>query len=368
VTTTLDYSRFSFLFLDEYLDKALEALSLIILQPALADKEVDTLKRTRFYDMWQEQRDPEFVGRRQLLRVLFKDHPYEKGLFSLDGMKSFNKSINRKDALAFYQRYYRPNNAFLVLAGNLNLTAASRKVSHYFSTWEPKDVDRPLLPSPEPNGEDKVCFVDFPRAKDASLVVGNVIFPYDAPDFFPFLVLNQVLGGTPNSRLFMNLRESKEFAYFAFSEMELFRGSGVYEVRARVVPSACQAAVREILRELDRAAREKVTTFEIEQAKSYLIGNFPMQLNRLDSLAQRVSEIVAFSLGDAYWSQFYDSIMLVDTDRVFEVGQKYLLARPVVIIVGDKATMVEYLRDFPKVDVYDTNGVLLYTMLKGVEE
>jgi predicted Zn-dependent peptidase len=166
----------------------------------------------------------------------------------------------------------------------------------------------------------------------------------------------------------MNLRESKEFAYFAFSEMELFRGSGVYEVRARVVPSACQAAVREILRELDRAAREKMTTFEIEQAKSYLIGNFPMQLNRLDSLARRVSEIVTFSLGDSHWSQFYDSISLVDIDRVFEVGQKYLLSQPVVVIVGDRATMVEYLREFPKVEVYDTNGVLLYTMLKGVEE
>lgn len=183
------------------------------------------------------------------------------------------------------------------------------------------------------------------------------------------MVLNQVLGGTPNSRLFMNLRESKEYANFAFSALEFFRSAGAYEVRARVIPSACHTAVQEILREIDRVGREKVTTFELEQAKSYLIGNFPLQIGRLESIVQRVSEIMTFSLGDAHWNKFYDSIMLVDSDKVLEVGRKYLLAKPVVVIVGDKAVLTEYLRDFPKVEVFDTKGMLLYTIQeKEVEE
>lgn len=363
-TATLDYSRFSFLFLDEYLDRALETLSLMVLQPALSDKEVGNLRFTRRYDMLQEERNPEFVGRRQLLRLLFHNHPYERGMINQDAFRNFG----RKDVLAFYQQFYRPNNAVVVLAGDLNLTAASRKVSRYFSTWREKDVPRSPVLAPEPNREERVCLVDLPRTKDATIIVGNLVCPADDPDYFPFLVLNQVLGGTPNSRLFMNLRESKEFANFAFSEVEFFRSAGAYEVRARVIPSACFPAVGEILREIDRIGREKVTTFELEQAKSYLIGNFPLQIGRLEAITQRVSEVMTFSLGDAHWNKFYDSIMLVDSDKVLEVGQRFLLAKPVVVIVGDKAALAEYLRDFPKVEVYDTKGGLLYTMLKGVEE
>jgi len=363
-TAALDYSRLSLVFLDEYLDRALETVSLMALRPDFSDKEVAGLRFTQRYEMLQEERNPEFIGRRQLLRVLFDNHPYRKGMFSQDVFRN----IRRRDVLDFYQRFYRPNNAIVVLAGDLNLTAAARKVSRYFSTWREGEV--PRLPTPPPTAieRERVCLVDLPRAKDATLFVGNLIFPIDDPDFFPFLVLNQALGGTPHSRLFMTLRESKAYAPFAFSEVDLYRTSGVFSGRARVIPSACHAAVQEILGEIDRIGREKVTTFELEQAKSYLIGNFPLQVGRLEAMTQRVSEIMTFSLGDAFWSKFYDSLMLVDADSVLGVGAKYLRSPPVVVIVGDKSALAEYLREFPRIEVYDVKGGLLYTMLKGVEE
>jgi predicted Zn-dependent peptidase len=254
------------------------------------------------------------------------------------------------------------------LSGNLNLNTASRKVSQYFNTWQKKDLERPLLPSPERNDSEKVVFVDLPQAKDATLIIGNIVFPLGDPDFFPFSVLNQVLGGTPHSRLFMNLREAKEYAYFAFSEVELFRSCGVYSVRAKVIPSACFESVQEILGELGRMAKEKIPTFEIEQAKSYLIGSFPLQAAKIEVIARRASEIVAFSLGEEYWNKYYENIQLVDSDRVFAVAQRYLFPKPVVIIVGDKSVLLDHLRDFQKLDIYDVKGVFQYSVNKGVEE
>lgn len=364
VTTSLDYSRFSFLFLDEYLDQALEILSLMVLQPAFSDKEIVALRRAKFNELRQNKRDPDFVGRRQLLRILFQNHPCQKSLYNEDVFKS----INRGSIVDFYETYYRPNNAILVLAGNLNLNIAVRKVSHYLNTWRKKDLERPFPPPPVPNDAEKICFVDVPQAKDATLIIGNVIFPAADPDFFPFAVLNQVLGGSPHSRLFMNLRESKEYAYFAFSEMEFHRSCGVYYIRARVIPAACYAAVQEILKELGRAAKQNVSTSELEQAKSYLIGNFPLQIDRLDSLTRKIAEIETYSLGEAYWNQFYENIIMVDAARVFGVGEKYLLPRPVVVIVGDKNTLTDHLRDFDRVEYYDTDGVFRYDQTKGVQE
>ncbi len=364
VTTTPDCSRFLFQFLDDYMDQALEILSQMVLLPDFSDREVVALKRILLYDLRQKQRDPEFVGRRQLLRVLFEGHPYRKFSYSEDVFRGFT----RKDIQSFYDLYYRPNNAVLVLTGNLNLAVAVRKVSHFLNTWPKKELERLPLPAPELRDEDRVCLVDLPRAKEATLIVGNLIFPLASPDYFPFAVLNQVLGGTPFSRLFMNLRETNEYAYNAFSEMALFRGGGVFVVTATVIPSAVFASVGEIFRELNRVSREKISTFELEQAKSYLIGHFPIQLSRPGDLSRRVADLVAFSMGDAYWNMFYDSIMQIDADRIYEVAQKYLAPRPVVVIVGDKNVLLDHLRDIDRLEVYDLKGILLYTMIKGVEE
>jgi len=364
ITTSPDVTRFSLHCLDEYLDAALEIMSRMILEPALATKEITALKRIQYYDILEKQRDPDFVGRRQLLRLLFRDHPYRNAFYNEDVIKN----INRKDILAFYEKYYRPNNAALILTGNVSLTTASRRVSHHFNTWRTADIDRGSIPAPQPNGEARVCLVDVPLAKEATLVIGNVIFPLGDPDYFPFAVLNQALGGTPNSRLFMNLRESKGYAYFAFSRTEFFRYGGVFSVQARVVPSACQAAVQEILRELHTLTREKISTFEIEQAKSQLIGNFPLQVERPSQLADRVAEMVAYSLSAAHWERFYDSIMLIDAERVYQVALRYLERPPIVIIVGDRSRLAEFLDGFDKIEVYDARGNLQYTLTKGGEE
>ncbi len=150
------------------------------LQPDFSEKEVAGLKFTQRYEMLQEERNPEFIGRRQLLRVLFGNHPYRKGMFSQDVFRN----IRRRDVLDFYQRFYRPNNAIVVLAGDLNLTAAARKVSRYFSTWKEGEAPRQPTPPTAAIGQERVCLVDLPRAKDATLFVGNLIFPIDDPDFF----------------------------------------------------------------------------------------------------------------------------------------------------------------------------------------
>jgi zinc protease len=134
------------------------------------------------------------------------------------------------------------------------------------------------------------------------------------------------------------------------------------------MPSAAFASISVIFGELDRLSREGISNFELEQAKSYLIGHFPLRISRPGDLSQRVADLVTFSLGDAYWNKFYDSIMQIDADRISEVAQKYLPPRPVVVIVGDKNVLFDQLHDIERLEVYDLKGVLLYTSIKGVEE
>jgi predicted Zn-dependent peptidase len=199
------------------------------------------------------------------------------------------------------------------------------------------------------------------------LIIGNLLTPRAEPDYFSLAVLNQVLGGTPFSRLFMNLREAKEFAYSASSRLEFFQCCGYYAVTAAVIPSSTVVSIREILGEVDRLAREKVSNFELEQAKSYLVGHFPLGLSRPDELVRRLAESLALSWGDSRWSRFDDNVTQVDADRIFEAARRYFSPKPVVVIVGNQDVLLDHLRELERLEVYDLKGVLLYTRIKGVE-
>ena len=360
---SLEQTVFTLNVLEEDLDRALDVLAAVLLRASVPEKAFEAVKRTLTYDLAERQKDPEFAAKRQLMRHLFQGHPFRTAAYNDDVIRT----VSRQDVAAFYDRYYRPNNTFLILAGNMNLQVASRRVSHFFNTWVAKPLDRFALPPPVPNVKEQVSFVDMPMAREATVFLGNVIPPATGPDHFPFMVLNQILGGTPGSRLFMNLRESKGYAYYAFSGVDPYKNCGVFWVRARVTPEALVPSIREILREIGPAAVEKVTSFEIEQAKSFLIGNFPLRNEALPDLALRAAQVRSFELGDDHWNRYTQNLILVNLERVLETGRRVLEPRPVVVIAGNIQELADQLRGFDRVDVYDVQGNLKWTVNKGVD-
>lgn len=359
VETHPDYTEFSFFFLEDYLDDALRLLGEILLRPNFPRLEIGNVQRSMFYDLAIQNTNPEFLARRLLYQIIFASHPYRKLIFDQGGIKN----LNRKDIVSFYSQHYCPNNAKLILIGNLNLEIASRKVSRYLSPWEKKEMEYTSVPLLNPRDTMKICFIDLPQAKDATILMGNLIFPIASQDYFPFTVFNQVIGGTPNSRLFMHLRESKSYAYYAFSDMRFFRSCGVFLITAKVLTEFSYAAIQEILQEVDDLRNTPIPGQEIEQAKSYLIGNFPLQIETYEDLSTKLSEIQAFGLGRDHWEMYYTNIMHINSDAVSKMGQKYSLHTPVIVIVGNIEIM-KYLEEFERVSVYSPDGNLRYEIMK----
>ena len=150
--------------------------------------------------------------------------------------------------------------------------------------------------------------------------------------------------------------------------MDFLKNCNVFFVKAKVRPEVTYASVKEILKEIEKITKEKIPSSEIEQAKSYLIGNFPLQIQTFDKLSSRVSEIKALDLGEEHWSKYYENIMLVSSERVFETARKYPLLTPVVVIVGDKNIIIDHIQEFEEVLIYDNKGILQYTIKKGEDE
>jgi len=242
-----DYSLFSFTFLEEYFDQALELVSRMLIQPTFIRREIDSMRTAVYYDLLEKSSDADFFAKRQLLQSLFDNHAYKKSTFNEDVLKN----ITQKDIASFFYNHYRPNNTLIVLTGNFNINTVFSEARRFFTRWQRREINHSTPPSPEPQENMKVCFIETPGAKDATIYLGNIVMPATDPDIFPLLVMNQVLGGTPNSRLFMNLRESKQYAYNASSEIEFYESCSVFSIHAKVRPEVVESSILEIFKDIE---------------------------------------------------------------------------------------------------------------------
>ncbi len=354
-----DYTIFSLSFLEENIDTALQLFGDMVLRPSFARREIEDLQRTTFYDLAFKRLDPDFSGKKLLFQLLFRDHAYRKIAYNDNIIRTYTQALVR----VFYENFYRPNNAFMIITGNLNLDRATLKISHNFNTWQEGILERIYLSDPENEEQEKICFLEIPRLRDATIFMGTLLPPKTHQDYFPLQVLNQSLGGSLISRLSMNLRESKGYAYWAYSNMEFFKNCGIFYVRARVRPEFIQASVEQIQSEIHAASSEKIPNDEIETAKSYLLGQFPLGIETYADLGSKIAEMHALGLDDGHLTRYFDSIKSIDAQGVFETARRNSLMPTVIVIVGDRSVLENI--GFDKVDVYNNRGEYIRSITKG---
>ncbi|MHB8054795.1 MAG: M16 family metallopeptidase [Candidatus Aminicenantales bacterium] len=360
VSADQDVILFGFYFLEEYLDEALDLVAEMILMPRIGDREVKIVQSQVSSEMAAQERNPVFMAHRVLGRILFEGHPYQKFAFTRSAIRTWNS----RDLLDFWDRQIRPNNAQVLLTGSVNINTASRKISHVLNLWRPRDLTAAPLPPPRPPDRTRICFVDLPQANQVTICAGTVLPPLVPGERFALLTLGQLLGGSINSRLFMNLRESKGYAYETRSRPEFYRAGGAFSLEAIVRPEVVAASIREIFSEIALLTKEPASTKEIEEAKFILLGGFPLQLDRYDSYSGYIAALKASGEGEELWSRFPENVLEVDPDRVLKAAQKYLSQPFVVVIAGPRERCRDDLAEFDEVDMFDARGQYLETIRK----
>ncbi len=354
-----DYTVFSLSFLEENLDPALQLFSDMVLRPSFSRRQIEDLQRTTFYELAFKRLDPDFSGKKLLYQLLFHDHAYRKMAYNDNIIRTYTQAMVR----VFYENFYRPNNAFMIITGNLSLNAATLSISHHFNTWQEGTLERIHLADPAYEEQEKICFLEIPRLRDATIYMGTLLPPKTHQDYFPLQVLNQSLGGSLISRLSMNLRESRGYAYWAYSDMEFFNSCGIFYVRARVRPEFIQASVEQIRSEIRAISSERIPNDEIETAKSHLLGHFPLGVETYADLGSKIAEMHALGLGDGHLTRYFESIKSIDAQSVFETASRNSLMPPVIVIIGDRSVLDNI--GFEKVDVYNNRGEYIRSIPKG---
>ena len=324
--------------LSRYFGRVLELMADAALHPNFTQEEFDKEKDILLDGIKSGEKSVTTAARRvENLLAYGKDHPYGEYV-----SKESVERVKLADVDAFYKRYFLPNNAYLVIVGDVDTGDLKKQVKKLFGKWKKKNLSTDPIPDVTNVSTTQIDFVNMPNAVQTEVTVQNTVSlrKKDA-DYFPLLIANGILGGGGEARLFLNLREDKGYTYGSYSSMgnnkytaSRFRASA--SVRNAVVDSA----VVELLYEIDRMKKEVVSDEELNRAKAKYVGSFVRAVEQPSTVAAYALEIETEGLPDDFYTTYLESVNNVTKEDIQRVAQKYFLVDQARVVVTGKASEV----------------------------
>jgi zinc protease len=316
-------------------DTAFEVFSDVVLHPAFAANEIERIRNDRLTQLRQQRDNPNAIASRVFNQVVYgAKHPY--GYIELGTNESL-QAISRDDLVNFWKAGYVPQNAALVVAGDISQSEIKALAEKYFGQWQGK-AGKASTPAVDSKVERRVVVVDRGKSPQTALRIGEIGVPRATPDYVPIEVMNTALGGLFSSRINMNLREKNGYTYGAGSAFAFRRGPGPFLVGTGVRTDVTAPAVREIFTELRRMRTEPVSVQELALAKDSFERSLPGQFETTPQAAASFAQLFVYNLPLDYYSSLPAKIQTVTAAEVQRVAGKYLTPEKMVVVaVGDRS-------------------------------
>jgi zinc protease len=331
----------------------------VVRHPAFPADEVERQRASRLASLAQQRGNASQVANAAMFGALYgSSHPY--GYTEL-GTEASNKAMTADDMRRFWTENFVPNNAALVVSGQITVTDLKPLVEKAFGDWQ---RGTPAAPAPgEPaTTSARLVLVDRSAAPQTEVRVAAIGAPRATPDYEAIRVMNETLGGLFSSRINLNLREAHGYTYGAYSQFVFRRTPGPFLVGAGVRTDVTAPAVSEILREVQRMRDSGVTPDELSMAKDSLVRSLPSQFETSEGTTTSTANIYMYDLGVDYYSKLPSRLMAVTADQVKAVSAKYLVPEKLIVVaVGDRAKIGGALQklDLGRVELRDANGLPL---------
>ena len=340
--------------------EALELLADVALHPTFPQSEIERVRSERLTAIVQEKDDPFSLAMRVLDAALYGPrHTYG---YPDSGATESVKAISRDDLEKFWKQNYFPDDAALVVTGNIKLAALKPLLEKQFGAWKPGRPAPAALGSPETT-DAKLILVDRPGAPQTTLLCFSMGLARSTPDYAPVEVMNTDLGGLFSSRINMNLREAHGYTYGAFSFFAYHRAPGPFVSGGDIRTDVTAPATTEIFNELRRMRETQMTPAELILAKDSIGRSLPGRFERGTDAAATFAELFTYDLPLDYYSTLPGRINAVTAEQAQVVAQKYVLPdKMIVLAVGDRAKMEEDMKklNLGKVEIRDTDGKVVH--------
>jgi len=327
----------------------------VVRNPTFPTEELERQRRIYIGRIAQESKNPQVAGLKTFLHQLYGEgHPYSQP-FTGTGTPESIQRIARDDLVAYYNRNYRPNNAALIMVGDITLDEAMRHAERHFGSWPRGDVASVSVPDPRPITGTTVYLVDKPGAAQSVIMVGTLGLRRSAGDYRAFEIMNNAFGGKFSSRINLNLREDKGYSYGARSVFLATRGVGPFVVLAPVQTQSTKESIVEILNEYRAIVGPRpVSAQEVAEAQGNIIKGYPRQFQSVGGVAGQLAEIVQYGLPLDEWARSMQELATITPDQATKAARDHFDPDAlIIVVVGDKAVVEPGIRELGLGDVQE---------------
>jgi zinc protease len=324
------------------LDEAMALLADVIRRPTYPEKSFEDQKQ-EFVDDYEKAANRIDNFQWPAVTIAFgKSHPIGAAM----GTAESRRSVTRKDAQEFHDRYWKPDISALAFAGDITLDEAVALATKNFGDWTGHSEPAPPMPAPQPM-PGRLFLIDRSGATQTHVVELLPGIPLAHPDFAALLLVNRVGGGIYSSRLNIKIRRDKGISYGAGSELQTFSGTGMWLARSIVQLDNTRQAVSEFLKELRGIAGEKpITAEELETARESFLRSYPGDLETVAGISRRLTMNWAWGLPMGNIQDFPRQIAAVTLQQANLVARKYALVdRAKFLLIGDRSKIEPGLKD-----------------------
>jgi zinc protease len=361
--SNLDVSTVALSALKEKLPGSLDLFADVILNPTFPDEDYARLQKHQLATIAQEKVQPVGMALRVFPRLIYGEgHAYSMP-FTGSGTEESVQRIDTGGLKEFHATFFKPNNATLVVVGDVSREELQPLLERQFKGWKSGDVPQKNIALVGQRTGATVYLVDRPDSEQSVIFAGHVAPPKNNDREIAIEAMNEVLGGSFNARINMNLREDKHWSYGARSLLLDAEGQRPFLVYAPVQTDQTSASMAEIHREVSEIRGERPPTpDEVARAKDTKTLTLAGQWETANAVADSLAEMVRFGLPDDYWDHYPGQVRALSDAQISAAAEDVIQPDSMVwVVVGDRAKIEAGIRELGYGDIIlmDADGNLL---------
>jgi predicted Zn-dependent peptidase len=326
----------------KYSNRMLELLADAAMNPLLTEEEFQKEKEKLIEGIKSSAKSVDAIAGRVGGALAYgKQHPYGEFI-----SEETANEVTLEDINAYYEKYFNPNNTYLVIIGDVKTKAIMKLVKKHFKKWGKAESMTTVIIEPNENPKTlEINFIDMPNAVQSNISLSsNVSLKMSDLDYHAVLIANKILGGGFNSYLNMNLREEHGYTYGARSSVGTDKYVSRFSAGAAVRNAVTDSAVVETVKEIKRIKAEPVAADALSNAKAKYVGDFVLALESPSTIAQYAISTKVNELPKDFYTTYLQKINAVTIEDVQRVANKYFSAENArIIIVGKGSEVIENL-------------------------
>ena len=340
-----DSSRVTVSAMSGKFDKVLSIAADTVVNPAFAQEEIDRYRTQTLDELSVSLKQPSTLTSYAATKLIFGNTFYGH---PLTGTPESLPRIKREDLLKIHQNNYRPDNAILVVVGDLSANNAFTLADNYFGKWrktsvadQQKELNAPFRISENGSSDSsikvsKLTVIDLPNSGQAAVSVIKQGVTRKFAKYNDLTVFNSVLGGGYSARLNQEIRIKRGLSYGASSNLSARRTDGLFTTRAQTKNESAAQVAEIMVGELNRLASETVGESELTPRKAVLIGNFSRALETNGGLVNQIAQLALYDLPLSQINSYIKNIEAINSDDVQNQTKVFYRESPAqIVIVGD---------------------------------